>query len=177
MPFCAGTIGHNQYVRDPDAFDCIAATLTTPMAIVTVSARGERDGCLVGFSTQCSIDPLRFLVCLSTKNRTTELARGANSLVVHMLHDCATDRALARRFGEETGHDVDKLEGCDWEMGPDGAPVLSQCDWFSGRIAERIPLGDHIGFVLDVAGGNAARTFEPYLDFVAVRHLDAGNPP
>jgi flavin reductase (DIM6/NTAB) family NADH-FMN oxidoreductase RutF len=147
------------------------------MVIVTVSARGERDGCLVGFSTQCSIDPLRFLVCLSTNNRTTELAGFADSLVVHMLHDHANDRALARRFGEETGHDVDKLEGCDWEIGPDDAPVLSQCDWFWGRIAERITLGDHVGFVLDVVEGNAPRTREPYLDFVAVRHLDAGNPP
>jgi flavin reductase (DIM6/NTAB) family NADH-FMN oxidoreductase RutF len=158
------------------AFDSIAATLTSPMVIVTVGARGERDGCLVGFSTQCSIDPARYLVCLSQSNRTAELARAAESLVVHMLHASAAARALARHFGEQTGHDVDKLVGCDWKRGPGDAPVLVGCDWFAGRIVDRIELGDHAGFVLDVAGGDASRTDEPYLDYAAVRNLDAGNP-
>lgn len=37
------------------------AELDYPMLIVTTRSGGELDGCLVGFSTQCSIDPARFL--------------------------------------------------------------------------------------------------------------------
>jgi flavin reductase (DIM6/NTAB) family NADH-FMN oxidoreductase RutF len=158
------------------AFDRISATLTTPMIIVTVGARGDRDGCLVGFSTQCSIDPVRYLVCLSKANRTAAIASDADSLVVHMLHDSPADRDLARRFGELTSNEVDKLADCDWKVGPGDAPVLSGCDWFAGSICDRVDLGDHVGFVLEVAGGDAPRTDEPYLDYVAVRNLDAGNP-
>jgi flavin reductase (DIM6/NTAB) family NADH-FMN oxidoreductase RutF len=44
---------------DP-AFDEIADTIDYPMWIVTAAARGERSGCLVGFATQCSIEPVRF---------------------------------------------------------------------------------------------------------------------
>jgi flavin reductase (DIM6/NTAB) family NADH-FMN oxidoreductase RutF len=160
-----------------DAFERIAQTLTSPVVIVTVAARGERDGCLVGFSTQCSIDPVRYLVCLSTKNRTWELARDADAVVVHMLHDSSADRALARRFGEETGFETDKFDGCDWKAGSDGTPILNGCDWFMGRIVDRTNFGDHVGLVLEVGTGHATRTSERYLDFLAVRDFDAGNPP
>ena len=159
-----------------DAFDRIAATIDPPMVIVTTRAGDEMDGCLVGFSTQCSIDPLHFLVCLSTANRTYEIARRAQTLVVHMLHDNAQDLSLARLFGEETGHDVDKLAACHWEPGPDGVPVIQSCDWFGGPIVSRVNLGDHVGFALDVRFGTAVRTSEPYLGLAGVRDLDAGNP-
>ena len=79
------------------AFADISATLTTPMVIVTTHVGDEIDGCLVGFSTQCSIDPLRYMVCLSITNRTYELALRAPTLVVHMLHDTPAD-PHAREF-------------------------------------------------------------------------------
>ena len=159
-----------------DAFDRIAATLDTPMVIVTTRAGDEMDGCLVGFSTQCSIDPVHYLVCLSTANRTYELARRASTLVVHMLHDDGRDRSLARLFGEHTARDVDKLAECNWEPGPDGVPVLRVCDWFGGPIVGRVDLGDHVGFALDVQYGRAIRTGERYLGLADVRDLEAGNP-
>jgi flavin reductase (DIM6/NTAB) family NADH-FMN oxidoreductase RutF len=40
------------------------------MLIVTAEADGQRAGGLVGFATHCSIDPPRFLLCLSRRNRT-----------------------------------------------------------------------------------------------------------
>jgi flavin reductase (DIM6/NTAB) family NADH-FMN oxidoreductase RutF len=159
-----------------DAFERIAATLDTPMVVVTTCAGDERDGCLVGFSTQCSIDPTHYLVCLSKKNRTYEIACRASTLVVHMLHDDGHDRSLAHLFGEHTARDVDKLAECTWEPGPDGVPVITACDWFGGPIIDRVDLGDHVGFTIDVQVGNATRTAERYLGFSAVRDFDAGNP-
>ena len=145
------------------------------MTIVTARRGDEVDGCLVGFSTQCSIEPTRYLVCLSDQNRTYELARDASTLVVHVLHDAEHDRALARLFGEETGDDTDKLGRVEWAPGPDGVPVLAGCDWFAGRIVERIDLGDHVGHVLNVGDGRAERAGEPTLPYTKVRDLDAGH--
>jgi hypothetical protein len=59
------------------AFERIVASFDPPMFVVTVFDGHERDGCLIGFATQCSIEPPRFLVCLSVKNRTTRIARSA----------------------------------------------------------------------------------------------------
>jgi flavin reductase (DIM6/NTAB) family NADH-FMN oxidoreductase RutF len=160
-----------------DAFERMAGSLDRPMMIVTTRAGDEMDGCLVGFSTQCSIEPLRYLVCLSTKNRTYEIAQLASTVIVHVLHDNESDRALARRFGEQTGYDVDKLADCDWTAGPGSVPVINSCDWFGGPIVSRTRLGDHVGFVLEPQYGLAARASERYLTLADVADLDAGNPP
>jgi flavin reductase (DIM6/NTAB) family NADH-FMN oxidoreductase RutF len=160
-----------------EAFDRIAGTFDTPVVIVTTRAGDEMDGCLVSFSTQCSIDPVHYLVCLSTANRTYEIARRASTLVVHMLHDDERDRSLARLFGEQTAREVDKLAECDWEPGPEGVPVIRSCDWFGGAIVGRADLGDHVGFAIDVQFGRAVRTGDRYLGLADVRDFVAGNPP
>ena len=94
--------------------------LDYPMLLVTTVADGERAGCLVGFSTQCSIDPPRFIACLSDKNRTQRVASRADALAVHFLPAGAT--GLARLFGSETGDDVDKFAQCRWHTGPSAYP-------------------------------------------------------
>src|SRR3982750_801842 len=59
--------------------------LDYPMLIVTAAAGGQRAGCLVGFATQCSIDPPRMLVCVSKANHTYRVAVDADVLAVHFL--------------------------------------------------------------------------------------------
>jgi flavin reductase (DIM6/NTAB) family NADH-FMN oxidoreductase RutF len=149
----------------------VVAQLDYPMFIVTVAADGELAGCLVGFATQCSIDPPRFLVCISEKNRTFRVARRAKSAVVHLVPSEAT--GLAELFGSQTGDEVDKFERCEWTAGPDGTPILDECrNWFAARIIDRMPAGDHCAFLLDPfdAGSDTgehpftfhrARRFEP----------------
>jgi flavin reductase (DIM6/NTAB) family NADH-FMN oxidoreductase RutF len=118
------------------------------MFIATTTAGGELAGCLVGFATQASIDPARFLVCISDKNRTHRvLESGAGAIAVHVVPAHAGE--LVELFGGETGDDADKFERCAWSAGPDGLPVLDGCgSWFAGRILERAPLGDHVGYLL-----------------------------
>lgn len=130
------------------AFDRVVAAVDPALYVVTVAAGDDRDGCLIGFGSQVSIDPPRFLACLSTSNRTYRVAQGARTVVVHALS--ADQRELAKLFGGETGDEVDKFAQCAWTAGADGTPVLDGCPlWFAGRILERHELGDHVGFLLE----------------------------
>ena len=156
-----------------DAFQHIVATIDPPMFIVTAFDGHERDGCLVGFATQCSIHPPRFFVCLSDKNRTTRIAARAEVLVVHVPR--ARDRQLAEIFGGETGDEVDKFAQCAWHEGPRGTPVLDDCDWFAGTILERRDLGDHIGHLLDVTDAAQASAPSAQLGFQSVREMEPGH--
>lgn len=72
-------------------------------------------------------------------------------------------RALAERFGGETGDETDKLAGCAWHAGPGGAPILEACpSWLAGRILDRIALGDHTGFLLEpLQAHDAGGAFTP----------------
>ncbi len=142
-----------------------------PMYIVTVAAGGECSGCLIGFATQCSIDPLRFLICLSDKNRTYRVAQDSDHLGVHLLPADRDD--LAELFGSETGDEVDKFARCEWHLAAHGIPVLDGCpNWLVGRVLDRMTAGDHQAILLepvDAAAGadvaqfpfHRAKRFEP----------------
>jgi flavin reductase (DIM6/NTAB) family NADH-FMN oxidoreductase RutF len=160
-------------MADLAAYDALVADLDEPVYIVTVAHVGTRAGCLIGFGGQVSIDPRRFLACLSDKNRTYRVAAdGAEHLAVHRVP--AAQRDLAELFGGETGDDLDKFERCAWREGPHGVPLLQDCpDWFAGRVLERRVLGDHVGFLLEpVAAGFAG---EGWLARSDVAGIDAGH--
>lgn len=157
-----------------EAFQRLVARLDYPMFVVTAAAGGERSGCLVGFTSQCSINPPRFAVWVSNKNHTFGVAREAEVLAVHAL--AASQRAVAELFGHETGDEVDKFERCRWHDGPHGVPVLEDvAGWFAGRVAERIGTGDHLGFVLEPFD---AETYDvPGLTFQDVKEIEPGHEP
>jgi flavin reductase (DIM6/NTAB) family NADH-FMN oxidoreductase RutF len=154
-------------------FNELMGSLDYPMLIVTAASAGERAGCLVGFATQCSIDPPRFLVCLSEKNRTFALARGGGALAVHLPP--ADARELVELFGSETGDQIDKFARCAWHAGPRELPLLDECPrWFAGEIVDERPLGDHTAFVLEpFAAENAGRA--DAFGFQRAKHLEPGH--
>ncbi|MBT2546732.1 flavin reductase [Streptomyces sp. ISL-44] len=150
--------------------------LDGPMYVVTVASGAERAGCLVGFASQCSIDPPRFTVWLSIANHTYRIARQAEYLTVHLLH--RDDRALAELFGGETGDQVDKFARIGWRPGESGSPILEQLStWFTGRIEGRIEGGDHVGFLLaPVAVGPPSEGLPPpLLRYQELRDLKPGH--
>lgn len=129
-------------------FGELVGKLDYSMFIVTVRAGAQRAGCLVGFGCQSSIDPPRFLVCLSRQNHTYRVATDSDVMAVHFIPRRA--EALARLFGGCSGDDVDKFARCGWQPGPGGVPILQECgNWFVGRVLERLDLGDHVGFLLE----------------------------
>ena len=154
-------------------FQELVAQLDYPMFIATVAAGGERSGCLIGFATQSSIDPPRFLAGISDKNHTFRVARDADSMAIHLVPADATE--LAELFGGETGDEIDKFERCEWEPGPEGVPLLDGCpNRFVGRILERIDFGDHVGMVLEPffaeADGDSGQ-----LGFHRAKRIDPGH--
>ena len=151
-----------------DSFETVVKLLDYPLFVVTTAADGSLGGCLVGFATQASISPPRYLVGLSNKNRTYRLATRATHLVVHVLG--ADHRPLAELFGGQTGDETDKFARCSWRPGPGGAPILDGvAGWFSGRILERLPMGDHVGMLLAPGSGQVLRPDNGPLDLLTLR--------
>lgn len=154
----------------------ITTGLDYAMCVVTARSDAGPAGCLVGFSTQCSIHPARYLVCLSDKNRTERVAAASEMLAVHFL--AAGDRELARRFGEETTDESDTFSRCRWHEGPSGVPILDGCGhWFAGRVLERRPFGDHVGYVLEPVAAHSDGRRWTGLFFSDVKDLDPGHDP
>jgi flavin reductase (DIM6/NTAB) family NADH-FMN oxidoreductase RutF len=157
-----------------EAFEKLVSLLDYPMFVVTTRVGDESAGCLVGFASQVSIRPSRFLVGLSKRNHTYRVAQRAGHLAVHLVPRQHCE--LARLFGSETGDRTDKFARCAWHSGPHGLPVLEDAaGWFVGEVLNRHDVGDHVGFLLEPVAGDAPDKFEQLVTFSDVRDLDPGH--
>ncbi|MDT5244365.1 MAG: hypothetical protein QOD36_1741 [Mycobacterium sp.] len=157
-----------------EAFEKLVSLLDYPMFVVTTRVGDESAGCLVGFASQVSIRPSRFLVGLSKRNHTYRVAQRAGHLAVHLVPRQHCE--LARLFGSETGDRTDKFARCAWHSGPHGLPVLEDAaGWFVGEVRNHHDVGDHVGFLLEPVAGDAPDKFEQLVTFSDVRDLDPGH--
>lgn len=157
-----------------DAFERLVGLLDYPMFIVTTQAHGSRAGCLVGFASQTSIRPSRFLIGLSKRNYTYRVAQETDHLAVHVL--ARQHGELARLFGGQTGDDVDKFGSCAWHVGPKDMPILDDAvAWFVGKTLTRFDAGDHVGHLLEPVAGQAPESFGDLITLADVRDLEPGH--
>ena len=155
-------------------FERLVATLDYPLYVVTTAVKNEPSGCLIGFATQCSIHPPRFLACISKKNHTFLLALRAATLAVHIIEE--RDKHIAELFGGETGDAVDKFARVRWHA-VDGVPILDACErWFAGSVLDQLDLGDHVGFLLEPIDTQENARSEQ-LTFQKARDIAPGHKP
>ena len=158
----------------PEAFDRLMSLLDYPMYVVTTSVDDQSAGCLVGFTSQVSIGPPRFLVGLSKRNHTYRVAQRAGHLAVHLVPRRHCE--LVRLFGSETGDRTDKFTRCAWHLGPNGMPILDDAaGWFVGDVLSRYDVGDHVGFLIEPVAGSAPDKFDQLVTFSDVRDLEPGH--
>ena len=157
-------------------FQRFVGGLDYPLFVITAAAGTERDGCIVGFTTQCSVHPPLFIVCLSDKNRTWRIAQRADALGVHVVP--SERRDLAELFGGETADERDKLAEVDWAEGPGGAPLIAElATRFAGRIVARHDYGgDHTAFVLEPVAAEAPERPDE-LSFQEAKDIEPGHEP
>ena len=154
--------------------DAFVARADGALVVVTAASPDGLFGCLVGFHTQVSIEPLRYAVCLSHRNATFAAASTADALGVHLLG--ADQIELASLFGEWSADDgVAKFDRCTWRRVGDGPPVVEPAlAWFVGGILEAVPMGDHTAFVLDPLRHGGSGDGEP-LRYAAAAAFEAGH--
>lgn len=156
--------------------DRLTEVLNAPVLVATTQADGHRSGCLVGFATQASIHPPRFLVGLSEANHTFGVASQSQHLAVHVLS--RRNLNLAKLFGGQTGDEIDKFEHCSWHSGPEGMPILDEAQaWLVGKTLQRIDLGDHTGYLLEPVEGWFAEESDDLIHLCDVIEIEPGHEP
>lgn len=142
--------------------------------VTTTSSDGEPSGCIVGFSTQCSIVPPRYLVCISKVNHTYFASESSDSVALHLI---GRDQVpLASLFAETSGDTVDKFARCEWRTGATGAPILCEsAAWLEGRIIRRWSVGDHQALLVRPVDGGAG-SHRDVLTAQSAPHFRPGHP-
>ncbi|MEZ5237654.1 MAG: flavin reductase family protein [Microthrixaceae bacterium] len=167
---------HGASGTGPADLGSFAEALDGPMIVVTTVSGGQRSGCLVGFHTQCSMDPPRYAVALSKRNHTYRVALGARVLGVSLLSESQV--GIAELFGGHTEDEpFDKFDHCEWVEGPAGVPLVSgAAAWIAGEVVERVDVGDHVLFVVSPGLEEVARPRQRALRFTRIESIEPGHP-
>jgi flavin reductase (DIM6/NTAB) family NADH-FMN oxidoreductase RutF len=134
--------------------------LTLPVAAITTSAAGRRNGLIVNSAQRASLVPHlpRISLYISKTNFSHDLVYASGLFGVHLLRTDQWD--VIRALGLRSGRDVtDKLEGLSTRMGATGIPMLSDVHaGFECRVVNAMDAGAatfFLGDVVDVQSGAA----------------------
>lgn len=126
--------------------------LTLPVAAVTTSAAGRRNGFIVNSAQRASLVPSipRISLYVSKPNFSHDLVYASGVFTVHLLRTDQWD--VIRALGLRSGRDVeDKLDDLDVRTGVTGCPVLEDViASFECRVINAMDAGAATFFLGDV---------------------------
>lgn len=119
---------------------------------VLTSHDGQRDcGCIVNSVMQLTEKPLRVAVSVNKQNHTAQAIESHGAFNLSVISEDGT-MDLFRRFGFQSGRDVDKFEGFDEPVSDNGLRYLDKacCALISGKVEQVIDCGTHVLFIAEV---------------------------
>jgi flavin reductase (DIM6/NTAB) family NADH-FMN oxidoreductase RutF len=125
--------------------------LTLGVYVVGVAQDERRDAFTAAWVMQASFDPLSLVLSINQRNASYSILIDSGVFTVNVLKRGQLE--LARRFGTESGKEMDKLAGVRWHPGRGGAPILDEAlAYFDCELTQSLPVGDHelmVGRVVD----------------------------
>ena len=126
--------------------------LTYGLFLLT-AREGERDnGCIINTAVQVANDPPRISISVIKQNLTCEMILRTGQFNISAITNRA-DFELFKRFGMQSGRDVDKFADFTWtDRSENGLLYLTGPSnaFFSAKVTEYFDLGSHILFVAEV---------------------------
>lgn len=126
------------------------ALFTLSYGLYVLTAReGDRDlGCIVNTVTQLTENPTRIAVSVNKQNFTNEVIQRTGLFNVSVLTEAAT-MDLFRRFGFQSGRDVDKFAGRTDPVSENGLRYIGgpANALISGKVEQAIDCGTHMLYI------------------------------
>lgn len=125
--------------------------LSYGLYIVSSNCDAKDSACIANTFVQVTSDPARVCITLNKNNYTTKLIENSCVYNVGVLLD-SVDMDVIRRFGFQSGKDVNKFEGIDFEVDCQNVKQITKgiAASFSVKVISMTDVGTHIMFVGDV---------------------------
>lgn len=124
---------------------------------------GKYNGSVVTWATQVEMaDPAKVAVAVAKSDYTYEFVQAGRAFALHLLGKDQID--LAKRFGFQSGRQVDKFAGLPYEVGETGAPIVKDAlSYVECRVTQSLDTGPHVVFVGEVTGGGILSDGQPMM--------------
>ena len=126
--------------------------MTYGLFVLTTNVDGKDYGCIINTAIQVSSDPNRISIAVNKANYTHDLILQTRKFTVSAISEEACFD-LFKRFGFQSGRDVDKFAGFDAiSRGYNGCPIITEGTnaFFSGWVEQTVDLGSHTLFIAPV---------------------------
>ena len=136
--------------------------LDPPVWLVTAAHGSSRGGMIATTVTQASIveSKPRQLITMNKRHNTHALIEASGTFAMHLIDESQLD--LVWRFGLQSGRDIDKLSGVQFQEGETGSPLLTQAlAWLECRVEARLDSGDRTIYLAAVVAGKLLRSDAP----------------
>jgi flavin reductase (DIM6/NTAB) family NADH-FMN oxidoreductase RutF len=138
--------------------------LTGVTVATTTGPRGEPVGMTANAFTSVSLDPPLVLLCVARTAASFEAMERAARYAVHILAD--HQESVSAAFARSAADGAEKFSTIQWHRADDGLPLLDDCvARIECTIADRIELGDHVGYVGRVELGHSRSELAPLAFF------------
>ncbi|MBP5281704.1 MAG: flavin reductase [Lachnospiraceae bacterium] len=143
--------------------------LSYGLFVVSTKVGDKDSGCITNTAIQVANDPTRLALAINCANYTNELIKKAGQFNVSVISEDA-DFELFKRFGFQSGRDVDKFAGfSDFTRSANGITYVNKGTnaFFSAKVSQEIELGSHTLFIaeitdMDVLSGTPSATYSFY---------------
>ena len=120
--------------------------------VITTRLGDRINGMTASWVSQVSLSPLLLMVSIAPSRYSHDLIKESGVFAVNVLASDQVD--LGKRFGFQSGRQVDKFAGLEYLTATTGSPVLPQaCAFFDLKLVDTFPAGDHTLFVGNVVEG------------------------
>lgn len=126
--------------------------LTYGLFVLTAVQDGKANGCIINTAGQVTSEPNRISIAVNKANHTHDMVLATGRFTVSIISEAA-DFALFKRFGFQSGRDVDKFEGFDGcSEGSNKIPYITSGTngYISAEVEQTLDLGSHTLFIARV---------------------------
>ncbi len=120
---------------------------------VITSVRGDKDnGCITNTAMQVTSEPNRISVTINKGNFTHDMVKESGKFTVSIISEAASFD-LFKRFGFQSGRDVNKFDGFSaCKRADNGTMVITDGTnaYISASVVNTVDLGTHTMFIADV---------------------------
>ena len=123
--------------------------LTYGLFLLTAKEGDKDNGCIINTAIQVANNPTRISIAVQKGNHTHDMVLNTGEFNVSAI-STAADFELFKRFGMQSGRDVDKFEGfTDVNRSDNGILYLTKGSnmYMSAKVTEHFDLGSHTLFV------------------------------
>ncbi|TEB16182.1 High molecular weight rubredoxin [Pelotomaculum sp. FP] len=151
--------------------------LTYGVHVIT-SKKGDRiNGQIANTAIQIAYDPITITVSINKNNLTHEYIKDSRTFAVSVVGQDAP-LSLIGQFGFKSGRDVDKFEGINYKLTPNGVPYVTDytLSYMEAEVLQEVDAGTHTIFIGKVIGAEVLQEGTP-MTYAYYHEIKRGSVP